>query len=125
MDNNFDNTIRTYNTKNDYSNELNELIEYYNKEKTKFEKESLILNYNNNILLNHINFFDKKYCLKNITHSNTINFVISNNYQIKSLLDRLVIIYDKNVQHINFIQGKIYDINLIINRLKLSYNIYY
>lgn len=113
------------NNQDDYSSiyciyNLNELIQSYNKEKTLIEKDILQLELINIDLLKHISFFDKRYCLVNITHSNTANFIIANYKPLKYILDKLIFMYDTNLDIIYAKKEKLNNIILTINTLKLD-----
>lgn len=101
---------------------LNELIAKYNKEKTLIEKDILQLEIDNIDLLKHIYFFDKRSSLVNIKHSNTINFIIANYKPLKYMLDKLVFMYDKNLDTINYKKEKLNNIILTINTLNWNMN---
>ena len=100
---------------NSYIYNLQELIDEYDEEKIYMECQLQNLINKNSILSSHINFLNKKYYRLNVTHNNTINFIIKNNQSLKLLLDRLTYIYDKNIYDINLIKEKIYIINSNIN----------
>jgi hypothetical protein len=93
-----------------YLNKLKQLIEEYTQEKMYFEL-------NNDRILKNIHFLNKRCNFINITHNNTINFIIKNYKEIKHVLDSLVHIYDENSNYINHINIKIYNINRTINNL--------
>lgn len=109
---------------NFYISDLKQLIEDYTKEKKHFESEIFQLESDNIRLLQNIFFFDRRCYFINITHSNTINFIIANYSQLKNILDKLILIYNKNLDYINFKKEKIYSINLTINTLKSNINYY-
>jgi hypothetical protein len=64
-------------------------------------------------ILRYIDFLNKKSYVINITHNNTINFIMQNNSQLKKLLDKFVFVYNNNLYNINLIKNKINIINLI------------
>lgn len=130
--NSFDTTIRGSYTQilnyqnNDFSNnfyksDLHQIIEEHIEEKNKIQNQILDIQLDNTRLLQHIFFLDKRCCLINITHSNTTNFILANYSQLKTILDRLIIIYNKNLEYINYFKEKIYSIDLSITTLKLNY----
>jgi hypothetical protein len=82
------------------------------KEKKNIEKHIGSLEYINNNILRFIHFLNKQYYLINITHNNTINFIMQNKLQLKHLLDKLVFVYNDNLYNINLIKKKINIINL-------------
>jgi hypothetical protein len=82
------------------------------KEKKNIEKHIGSLEFINNNILRFINFLNKKYYVINITHNNTINFIMQNKLQLKHLLDKLVVVYNDNLYNINLIKKKINIINL-------------
>jgi hypothetical protein len=131
--NQFDTTIRgsytqIYNYQNnDFSNNfyisaLHEIKEEQTEEKKKFQNHIFNIELDNTRLLQHIYFLERICHFVNLKHSNTINFVIANYTQLKHILDRLVIMYNKNLDYINYIKEKIYNIDLSINRIKLNIN---
>lgn len=103
---------------------LKELIEEYTKEKKYFENQLYQIELDNFKLLQYIHFLDKRCYFINLTHSNTINFIIANYRQLKNILDKLVIIYNNNLEYIKFNKEKIYNINMTINTLKLNMSYY-
>lgn len=107
---------------NFYVSDLKKIIEEQIKEKVKFESQILERELDNTRLLQNIYFLDRRCYFINITHSNTINFIIANYRQIKNILDKLIIMYNKNLDYINYLKEKIYSINLSINRLKSNIN---
>lgn len=134
--NSFDTTIRGSYTQilnyqnNDFSNnfyisDLHQIIEEHIEEKKKFQNQILYIELDNTRLLQHIIFLDKRCCLINMTHSNTTNFILANYTQLKTILDRLIIIYNKNLDYITYIKEKMYNIDLSISRLKLNINYHY
>ena len=60
----------------------------------------------------YINFLNKQYYVINITHNNTINFIIQNKLYVTKLLDKYVLVYNDNLYNINLIKKKINIINL-------------
>jgi len=115
----YDSTIDNNILYDRYIYNLQELIYEYKKEKNYMEYKLKKLTSENNILLLHINFLNKRYCL-NIKHNNTINFVIKNFQGLKSLLDNLIYIYNENSYSIVLIKEKIHIINLNINKYNLE-----
>ena len=63
-------------------------------------------------LLRYINFLNKQYYVINITHNNTINFILQNKLYVTKLLDKYVLVYNDNLYNINLIKKKINIINL-------------
>lgn len=131
--NQFDTTIRgsytqIYNYQNnDFSNNfyisaLHQIIEEHTEEKKKIQNHIFNIELDNTRLLQHIYFLERRCYFLNFTHSNTINFVLANYKQLKHILDRLVIMYNKNLDYINYIKEKIYNIDLSINTIKLNIN---
>lgn len=131
--NSFDTTIRGSYTQilnyrnndllnNFYKSDLHQIIEEHIEEKNKLQNEIYYIELDNIRLLQHIYFLDKRCCLINITHSNTTNFILANYTQLKTILDRLIIIYNKNLDYITYIKEKIYNIDLSVSRLKLNIN---
>jgi hypothetical protein len=121
---NTDNTIRgSYASKIDEHYTLYETYIYNSQEvKYEYEEEKKYMEYQlqhlinkNNILLLEIKFLNKKYYCLNVTHNNTINFIIQNIQSLKSLLNRLTYIYNKNRYYIDLIKEKIHIINSNIN----------
>ena len=76
-------------------------------------------------VIHYIYFLDKRCNFVNITHSNTINFIIAHYRELKHLLDNAIYIYNKNLYNISLLNEKIYDINITINNLKskIYYNV--
>ena len=109
---------------NCYVRDLKELIDTYNQEKNHYKLQIYKLELENYKLLQPIYFLDMKCRFINITHNNTINFIMTNYSQIKSILDRLLNIYNKNIDDINFCKEKIYNIISTINALKSNINYY-
>lgn len=110
----------------DFSNTIytnNELIEAYIEEKTYLQKQIYDIEINNISLLQYIHFLEKRCTLVNITHNNTINFIIAHYRELKHVLDNAISIYNKNLYNINLLNEKIYDITITIYNLKL--NTYY
>ncbi len=95
-----------------------ELINEYIEEKKYLEKQIYEIEVNNINLLNNIYFFNKRCNYINITHSNTINFIIAHYRELKHILDKLIYIYNKNIYNINLLNEKIYEINMMIYNLK-------
>jgi hypothetical protein len=112
----------------DFSNTIytnNELIEAYIEEKRYLEKQIYDIEINNISVIHYIYFLDKRCNFVNITHSNTINFIIAHYRELKHLLDNAIYIYNKNLYNISLLNEKIYDINITINNLKskIYYNV--
>ena len=63
-------------------------------------------------ILRYINFLNKQYYVINITHNNTINFILQNKLYVTQLLDKYVLVYNDNLYNINLIKKKINIINL-------------
>jgi hypothetical protein len=87
------NTIRgTYDNTNIYSynyiEEIKNTINYLLYNKIVLEENIKKIENSNNVLLRDIKLLDKICCLNNVTHNNTINFIIKNYSQIKFSLDR-------------------------------------
>jgi hypothetical protein len=76
------------------------------------EKHIGSLEYININILRYINCLNKQYYLINVTHSNTINFIMKTQLQLKQLLEKLIVIYNDNLYNINLITKKINIINL-------------
>jgi len=76
------------------------------------EKYLNSLEYININILRYINCLNKQYYLINVTHSNTINFIMKTQLQLKQLLEKLIVIYNDNLYNINLITKKINIINL-------------
>ena len=74
-------------------------------------------------LLRYIHFLNKQYCVINITHNNTINFLMQNKLQLKQLLDKLAFVYNNNLYNINLITKKINIINLTTTMFTPFYNV--
>jgi len=106
-----------YDTNNNISYK-DELINKYVKEKKYFEKQIHDIKIYNINILNNIYFFNKRCNFINITHSNTINFIINHYKEIQYILDKLIYIYDKNIYNINLLNEKIYELNMTIYNLK-------
>ena len=108
----------------DFSNTIyknnNELIEEYVEEKNYLQKQIYDIEINNIGLLQYISFLDKRCSFINITHNNTINFIIAHYRELKHILDNAIFIYNKNLYNIGLLNEKIYDINITINKLKLN-----
>jgi hypothetical protein len=107
-----------------YLTDLNQLLECHIEEEKYLKKQIYELEFINIKLLKNIIFLDKRCNFVNITHSNTINFILQNYRQLKHVLDNLVIMYNNNLNHINSTKEKIFDINLYINKLKSNINYY-
>jgi hypothetical protein len=97
---------------NYYDNDILCINNLLIKEKKYIEKHICSLEYINNNILRFINFLNKQYYVINITHNNTINFIMQNKLQLKHLLDKLVVVYNDNLYNINLIKKKINIINL-------------
>jgi len=122
------NTIRgtysiTTECSTDYINDIQYIINKLIEEKSMLEKQITQVEYFNMILLRDIRFLDRIYYGNNITHSNTINFIIKNSYQIKIVLDRLIKLYTSNLYIITSTKEKIYKIQESINTYKPKINI--
>jgi len=105
----------------DFSNTIytnNELIEAYIEEKRCLKKQIYDIEINNISLIQYIYFLDKRCNFVNITHNNTMNFIIAHYREFKNVLENAIYIYNKNVYNISLLNEKIYDINLTINNLK-------
>ena len=63
-------------------------------------------------ILRYINFLNKQYYVINISHNNTINFILQHKLQLTQLLDKFVLVYNDNLYNINLIKKKINIINL-------------
>jgi hypothetical protein len=96
---------------NNYYDSLNN--NFLIREKNCIEKIVNRLECINMNILRYMDFFNKKYYVINITHNNTINFIMQNNSQLKKLLDKFVFVYNNNLYNINLIKNKINIINLI------------
>jgi hypothetical protein len=107
----------------DFSNTIytnNELIEAYIEEKNYLQKQIHDIEITNISLLQYIYFLDKRCRFVNITHNNTMNFIIAHYRELKHVLDNAIYIYNKNLYNISLLNEKIYDINITINKLKLN-----
>ena len=106
----------------DFSNTIyknnNELIEEYVEEKNYLQKQIYDIEINNIDLLQYIYILDKRCSFINITHNNTMNFIIAHYRELKNILDNAIFIYNKNLYNIGLLNEKIYDINITINNLK-------
>ena len=58
-------------------------------------------------ILRYINFLNKQYYVINITHNNTINFILQNKLYVTKLLDKYVLVYNDNLYNINLIKKKL------------------
>jgi hypothetical protein len=105
-----------------YLSDLNQLIEGHIEEQTYFKKQIHKFELINIKLLQNIIFLDKRCNFVNITHSNTINFIIQNYRQLKHTLDNLIFIYNNNLDYINLLKEKNNNITININVLKLNIN---
>jgi hypothetical protein len=63
-------------------------------------------------ILRYINFLNKQYYVINISHNNTINFILQHKLELTQLLGKFVLVYNENVYNINLIKKKINIINL-------------
>ncbi len=117
------NTVRgTYDKTNIYSynyiEEIKNTINYLLYNKIVLEENIQKLENSNKILLRDIKLLDKICCLNNVTHNNTINFIIKNYSQIKFSLDKFINVYSRNSYEIEIIREKIYDISQLISAHK-------
>jgi hypothetical protein len=62
-------------------------------------------------LLKNIRFLNKICCFKNITHSNSVNFIMKNYRPLKQLLNNYIIIYNDNLNKIIITKKKIDNID--------------
>jgi hypothetical protein len=92
-------------------------------EKKCIEKHLSSLECININILRYIHFLNKKCCVINISHNNTINFIIQNQLQLKQLLDKLTFVYNNNLYNINLITKKINIINLTTTMFTPFYNV--
>ena len=125
MDNNINysainNTIRGSYISDIYNSyfDVNKIKHQYIEEKNHLEKQMLNIELINIDLLQNIHSLNKRCYFINVTHNNTINFIIANYVNLKKLLDDLMINYNKNVDKIKLLNQKIEYIELKIDRLK-------
>jgi hypothetical protein len=105
------NTIRgTYNIEEDTQQKINDLIEDINI----LERHIDNIEYTNSYLLKDIKFLDKIYNYDNITHNNTINFIMKNSRNIKFMLDKIINAYEKNIYKIELLKERIIYMNKTI-----------
>lgn len=69
-------------------------------------------------LLKNIHSLNKRCYFINVTHNNTINFIIANYVNLKKLLEDLIFNYNKNIDNINLLKQQIQYIELKIDSLK-------
>jgi hypothetical protein len=65
-------------------------------------------------ILRYINFLNNQYYVINITHNNTINFLLQHKLQVTRLLDKYMLVYNDNLYNINLIKKKINIMNLTV-----------
>lgn len=103
---------------NYYINNTEELLEIYYEEKINLKNQEYNIKSINIKLLEKIHLFKKRCDLTNISHSNTINFILKYYSNLQQLIDKYIITYNKNLYKINLIEQKIYNIDLTIHTLK-------
>ncbi len=89
-------------------------IQSFYDEKKYMEQYIYNLKYTNLQLLQHIHYLNNRCYLKNVTHNNTINFILNNYCQLKKLLTNSMSIYNQNLITIQVVEEEIYSINVII-----------
>jgi len=99
-------------------NDFSDLIEYYNNEKRHLLFHLECLEIDQGKIVKYIRFLEKKYYLIDVTHSNTINFVLSKNnaQSIRRILHFYNKMYRKINDDIKLISSKIRNINLFISK---------
>jgi len=125
--------ISNYNNCNNYNKRLsdifclppifneNDLENYYIQERKDLEKYFYKMKNVNKLLLQKIRFLNKISCITNVTHSNTINFIIKNNRQLKQLLNNQIIIFNENLNKIITTKEKIDNIDSNIAYIRKNY----
>ena len=93
------------------------------REKKSIEKYLNSLEHININILHYIRFLNKKYYITNISHNNTINFIMKTQLQLKQILDKFVFVYNENLYNINLIKNKINIINLTTSMFTPIYNV--
>ena len=104
-----------------YFQDQNQILNQYI-ENLKYEEIQLKEIENLNVkLLQNIRFFEKKSNFLNIKSSNTTNFIMNNNFNLRCLLNKLINSYNENVYKMDYIRQTINDIefNIIILKQKL------
>lgn len=99
----------------------NDLEKQYIEDKKNLEKYLYNIELINIQLLKKILFLNKICYFVNITHSNTINFIMKNNKNLKYLLDNYMFYYNKNLNKINLTKKKIDIINSNILYIENDY----
>jgi hypothetical protein len=99
-------------------NDFSDLIDYYNNEKKHLLFQLECLEIDQGKIVKYIRFLEKKYYLIDVTHNNTINFVLSknNSQSIRRILHFYNKIYRKINDDIKLISSKIRNINLFISK---------
>lgn len=96
---------------------LQNMLDNYYEKKQCYEKQIYSLESENAKMFRHIKILEKRCKLTDITHSNTVNFVLNNHTNIKVVLVNLVAKYNNNLDFIDLIQEKIEMINVNIKTL--------
>jgi hypothetical protein len=88
--------------------DISVILPNYDNQINKLEQDILELEKNNINIVKNIYSLDKLLKIKNIKHSNTINFMILNYTQLNHTLYRLIKLYNINIYSIYVKQQEIY-----------------
>lgn len=99
-------------------NSILETIYEYTNERNYMEQCLYNIQYINQTLSQKINYLQKRCDLINITHSNTMNFILANYIKLKKLLDNYITVYNNNLDNMLILRNNIYSLNFTIHFLK-------
>jgi hypothetical protein len=99
----------------------NDLEKHYIQERKNMEKYFYDMKNVTKKLLKNIRFLNKICCFKNITHSNSVNFIMKNYSPLKQLLNNYIIIYNDNLNKIIITKKKIDNIDSNILYIRNNY----
>jgi hypothetical protein len=99
----------------------NDLEKYYIQERKNMEKYFYDMKNVTKKLLRNIRFLNKICCFTNITHSNSVNFIMKNYRPLKQLLNNYIIIYNDNLNKIIITKKKIDNIDSNILYIRNNY----
>lgn len=97
--------------------DVNKIKNQYIEKKNHLENQMLNIELINIDLYQNIHSLNKRCYFINVTHNNTINFIIANYVNLKKLLDDLILNYNKNIDKIKLLHKKIEYIKLQIDKL--------
>lgn len=98
--------------------DVNKIKHQYIEEKNNLEKQMANIELINIDLLQNIHSLNRRCYFINVTHNNTINFIIANYINLKKLLDDLISNYNNNVDKMKLLKQKLQYIELTIDKLK-------